>query len=132
MRLTAFRCVIQTELFVFEQVAVVGQERNTVVHLQRTLTLKLEIADGVERIGIVALLLHLAAYLHRLPLRHLARYGHRLHRERIRLLYVQLVIAGGEETPHQPHEQDGCHTQKFHSQGLVVLVILDVHCHSLF
>lgn len=113
----------------FEQVAVVGQERNTVVHFQHTLTLKLEIADGVERIGIVALLLHLAAYLHRLPLCHFVGNGHRLHRERIGLLDLQLVVAGGEETPHQPHEQDGCHTHKFHSQ---VLDILDVHCHSLF
>ena len=42
------RRVVQPELLVFEQVAVIGQERDAVVHFQCALTLELEIPDGIE------------------------------------------------------------------------------------
>ena len=54
MRLVALCRVVQPELLVFEQVAVVGQKRNAVVHFQCAFSLKLEIPDGIEGVGEVA------------------------------------------------------------------------------
>ena len=96
MRLFACRRVVQAELPVLQQVAVVGQESDTVVHFQFAFPLELKIADGVERIGEVALLFQFTADFHRLPLRHLVRHGHHLHRKGIRLLDVHVVVARHE------------------------------------
>ena len=47
VHLVTLRRVVQPELLVFEQVAVVGQERNAVVHFQCSFSLELEIPDGI-------------------------------------------------------------------------------------
>ena len=108
MRLVALRRIVQPELLVFEQVAVVGQERNAVVHLQRAIPLKLEIPDGIERIGVIARLFQLTADFHRLPLRHFVRHGHGFHREGIGLLDVHVIVTrhGGER-----HGGEQVHTE---------------------
>ena len=98
MRLVTLRRVVQPELLVLEQVAVIGQERDTVVHFQRSFSLKLEIPDSIEGIGEVARLFQFTAYFNRLPLCHLVRHGHGFHREGIGLLDVHVVVTryGGE------------------------------------
>ena len=93
MRLVAFGRVVQPELLVFEQIAVVGQEGDAIVHFQCTLSFILEVADGIKRIGEIARLFQLTTDFHRLPLCHLVGHGHGFHRERIRLLYVHIVVA---------------------------------------
>ena len=96
MRLFALRRVVQAELFVLQQVAVVGQEGDAVIHFQLSFSLKLKIADGIKRVSEVALLFQFTADFHRLPLCHLVRHGHDLHREGIGLLDVHVVIARHE------------------------------------
>ena len=98
MRLVAICRVVQPELIVFKQVAVVGQEGNAARHLQRAFPLELEIPDGVERVGKFARPFQLTADFHRLPLRDLVRHGHGFHREGIGLLDVHIVVTryGGE------------------------------------
>jgi len=93
VRLVTLRRVVQPELLVFEQVAVIGQESDAVVHFQCALTLELEIPDGIEGIGEIARFLQLTADFHRLPLCDLVRHGHGFHREGIGLLDVHIVVA---------------------------------------
>ena len=45
------RRVVQTELPVLQQVAVVGQEGDAVVHFERAFPLELEIADGIKPVS---------------------------------------------------------------------------------
>ena len=108
MRLVTCRRVVQPELFVFEQVSVVGQERDSIVHFQRAFPLELEIPDGIEGVGEVARLFQLTADFHRLPLRHLVRHGHGFHREGIGLLDVHVVVTRYERERHGG-EQAECH-----------------------
>ena len=68
MRLITRRRVVQAELPVLQQVAVVGQEGDAVIHFERAFPLELEIADSVKRVSEVALLFQLTADFHRLPL----------------------------------------------------------------
>ena len=96
MRLVTLRRVVQPELLVFEQVAVIGQERDSVVHFQRAIPLELEITDGVERVGEVSRLFQLTADFHRLPLAYLVRHGHGFHREGIGLLDVHVIVTRHE------------------------------------
>ena len=56
MRLITRRRVVQAEFFVLQQVAVVRQEGDAVIHFERAFPLELEIADGIERTRKVALL----------------------------------------------------------------------------
>ena len=100
MRLVTLRRIVQAELFVLQQVAVVGQESNAVIHFERAFPLELEIADGIERPRKVALLFQFTADFHRLPLRHLVRHGHDLHREGIGLLDVHVVVTRHEGERH--------------------------------
>ena len=100
MRLVALRRVVQPELLVLEQVAVVGQERDSVVHFQRTFSLELEMPDGIEGVGVIARLFQLTADFHRLPLRHLVRHRHGFHREGIGLLDVHIVVTRNERERH--------------------------------
>ncbi len=69
MRLITRRRVVQAEFFVLQQVAVVRQEGDAVIHFERAFPLELEIADGIERTRKVALLFQFTADFHRLPLR---------------------------------------------------------------
>lgn len=85
------RGVVQTDFLVFEQVVVVGQEGDPVIHFQRALPLKLEIPDGIKRIGKVACLFHITAYFHRF-----LGYGHGFHRKGIGLLEVHIIVARHE------------------------------------
>lgn len=87
------RRVVQTELPVLQQVAVVGQEGDAVVHFQLSFSLKLKIADSVKRVSEVALLFQLTADFHRLTLRNLVGHRHRFHREGIGLLDVHVIVA---------------------------------------
>jgi hypothetical protein len=96
VRLLTIRRVVQPELLVFEQVAVIGQERDTVVHFQRSFSLKLEIPDSIEGIGEVARFFQLTADFHRLPPRHLVGYWHGFHREGIGLLDVHVIVTRHE------------------------------------
>ena len=98
MRFVALRHVIQPELLVFKQVAVVGQERDAARHFQRAFPLELEITNGIEGVGEVARFFQLTADFHRLPTRHLVGYWHGFHREGIGLLDVHIVVTryGGE------------------------------------
>ena len=96
MRFLALRCVVQPELLVFEQVAVVWQERDAVVHFQRAFSLELEIPDGIEGVGVIARLFQLTADFNRLSLRHLVRHGHDFHREGIGLLDVHVIVTRHE------------------------------------
>ena len=74
MRFVALRRVIQPELLVFKQVAVVGQERDSARHFQRAFPLELEITNGIEGVGEVARFFQLTADFYRLPPRHLVGY----------------------------------------------------------
>ena len=53
MRLVALSRIVQPELLVFEQVAVIGQKSNAARHFQRAFPFELEIPDGVERVGVI-------------------------------------------------------------------------------
>ena len=93
MRFIARCRVIQAELFVFEQVTVVGKERDAVIHFQGAFPLELEIADGIERVRKIARLFQLTADFHRLTLRNFVGHRHRFHREGIGLLDVHVIVA---------------------------------------
>ena len=129
MRLVAICRVVQPELIVFKQVAVVGQEGNAARHLQRAFPLELEIPDGIEGIGEIARFLQLTADFHRLPLRDLVRHGHGFHREGIGLLDVHVVIARCERERHGG-EQAEC--QRLEDGYSLVLVVQYVHCPLIF
>ena len=92
MRFVTLRRVVQAELFVLQQVAVVRQEGDAVIHFERAFPLELEIADGIERTRKVALLFQFTADFHCLPLYYLVRHGHDLHREGIGLLDVHVIV----------------------------------------
>ena len=96
MRFVALRRVIQPELLVFKQVAVVGQERDSARHFQRAFPLELEITNGIEGVGEVARFFQLTADFHRLPPRHLVGYWHGFHREGIGLLDVHVIVTRHE------------------------------------
>ena len=100
MRLVTLRRVVQPELLVFEQIAVVGQKRDAVVHFQRAFSLELEISDGIEGVGVIARFFQLTADFNCLPLCHLVRHGHGFHREGIGLLYVHVVVTRHERERH--------------------------------
>ena len=104
----ALRGVVQTELLVLQQVTVVRQEYRTVVHLQCPFTFILEVTYRIECIGKIALLLHLTADFHGLPLCHIVRDRHGFHRKRVALLYVHIVIAGRKKSRSQDSHAD-CH-----------------------
>ena len=48
LRLLALRCVVQAELSVFKQIAVIRKQYEIVVQTERPLSVILEITDGVE------------------------------------------------------------------------------------
>ena len=86
VRLVTLRRVVQPKLLVFEQVAVIGQERDAVVHFQRTIPLKLEIPDGIEGVGRSRPSFSVHSGFPRVcPLLTLFGHGHGFHREGIGL-----------------------------------------------
>ena len=106
MRPVALRGVVQAELPVLQQVAVVGLQHQAVIQLQRAFPVVLEVADGIDRPVKLALAHQFAADFRRLALRQFLRHGHGFHRERIGLRHVQIVIAGGEADGEQPQAEN--------------------------
>ncbi len=129
MRLVALSRIVQPELLVFEQVAVIGQKSNAARHFQRAFPFELEIPDGVERVGVIARPFQFTADFHRLPLCDLVRYGHRFHRERIGLLDVHVIVTRCERERHGG-EQAEC--QRLEDGYSLVLVVQYVHCPLIF
>lgn len=97
--------VVEPEHLPFERVAVVGQEHRTVVHAQLTFAVGLEVADRVPRLVVAACAFEFAPYFGGFAPHDSLLHGHRFHRERICLLNIHLVVAGGEQTGYHADEK---------------------------
>lgn len=93
--------VVEPEGLALQKHAVVVDQNGTIDKFEGSLTVILEIADGVEGVGIVALRLDLEAQFNGLPLDNLVAVGHHIDSERIGLLDIEVIRAGG-------HCEDDC------------------------
>ena len=76
----------------------------TSIHTECTLAVRLEISDGVAGIGKPSLTFEFTPYFHRLAFHNTCGDRQGLHLERIGLLYIHFIIAGGQQTSHQTQE----------------------------
>ena len=106
--------VVEPECLAFEKHSVVVDQYGTVNEFECSLTVVLEVADGVEGVGVVAFGLDLEAQFYGLPFGNFVAVWHDFHRERIGLLHVEVVGAGGQvyndcdESNPEPEETGGC------------------------
>ena len=105
--------IVQSEGLAFEKHSVVVDQYGTVSELEGAFAVILEVADGVEGVGIVPFGLDLEAQFYSLALGDFVAVGHDFHNERIGLLYVEVVGTGGqsedesEEDCPEPEETGG-------------------------
>lgn len=93
--------VVETESLALQKHTVVVDQHGTVNEFERSLTVILEVADGIEGIGVVALRLDFEAQFHGLPLDYLVAVWHHIDCEGIGLLDIEVIGAGG-------HCEDDC------------------------
>ena len=90
-------CVVESEGFPFEEDTVIVDEHRAVDEFEGAFAVILEVADGVHRVGVVALRLDFKAELDRLTLCDLVAVGHHFYGEGITLLDVKIIVAGSQE-----------------------------------
>ena len=88
--------VVEAEGFAFKEYAVVVDEHRAVNEFECSLAVILKVADCIEGVGIVAFRFNLEAQFYCLPLCDFVAVGHDFHSEGIRLLYVEVIGAGGQ------------------------------------
>ena len=105
--------IVEPECFAFQKHTVVVDQHRAVNEFEGAFAVILEIADGVEGVGLVALWLYLEAQFYRFALLDFVAVGHDLHRERIGLLHIEVVGTGreseheGEKNCPEPEEPGG-------------------------
>lgn len=90
--------VIKAEREALQRIAVVGKKYRSVVHPQLSLTVGLEIADRVAGVGILPFTHQSTTYLGGFADTDTLGYGHRFQREAVRLLNIQILVAGCEQS----------------------------------
>lgn len=93
--------VVEAEGLALQKHTVVVDQYGTVNEFKGALTVILEIADGIECVGVVALRLDLEAQFYCLPLDNLVAVWHHIDCEWIGLLDIEVIGAGG-------HCEDDC------------------------
>ena len=93
--------VIEAEGLALQKHSVVVDQYGTVNEFEGALTVILEVTDGVEGVGVVALRLDLEAQFHGLPLDNLVAVRHHIDSEGIGLPDIEVIGAGG-------HCEDDC------------------------
>lgn len=88
--------VVEAEGFAFEKHSVVIDQYGTVNEFEDAFAVIQEVADCVECVGVVSFGLNLETQLDGLALGDFVAVEHDFHRERIGLLHVEVVRAGGE------------------------------------
>ena len=88
--------VVEAEGLAFEEDSVVVNQNGTVNEFEGTLAVILEVADCIEGIDVVTFGLDLKAQFYSLALGDFVAVWHNFNRERIGLLHVEVVGAGGQ------------------------------------
>lgn len=88
--------VVQPEGLAFEKHSVVVDQHRPVNKFERSLTVILEVSDGVEGIGIVPFGFNLETQFDGLAFGDFVAVGHDFHCERIGLVHIEVVGTGSE------------------------------------
>ena len=89
-------CVVETEGLTFEKDAVVVDQHGAIDEFESPFAVILEVADGVEGIGIVPFGFNLETQFDGLAFSDFVAVGHNFHCERIGLLHIEVVGTGSE------------------------------------
>ncbi|GFH97974.1 hypothetical protein IMSAGC004_00358 [Bacteroidaceae bacterium] len=124
--------VVQAEGLAFEEHAVVVDQHGTVNKFERAFAVILEVADGIEGVGIVSFGLYLEAQFYGLPFGNFVAVWHDFHRERIGLLHVEVVGAGSESENESEEDCPEAEETGGSDAGCADFIQYCIHCFSEF